>query len=100
MKPAEAPIITAITNGIGSTPSCCAAARPIGNISTAAALLVSSSVESTVTTYRSTSVQNGTAPAHDPSTPATISTTPALSMTDQRAKDRTGAGEGKRVSDS
>ena len=50
MKPAEAPIITAMINGIRSTPNCCAAASLIGNISTAAALWVSISVAMTVAT--------------------------------------------------
>ena len=42
--------MTAITNGIGSTPRCAAAASAIGNTSTAAALLVSSSVKTTAVT--------------------------------------------------
>src|SRR3970040_1378582 len=62
-KPAEAAIMTMITNGHRLTPSDSAVAAAIGKLMTAAALLVTISVITFVKTYTAASARNGFVPA-------------------------------------
>src|SRR5690606_32419998 len=88
MKPAEAPIIVAMTKGIGAAPTAAAAAIATGNIRTAAALLVTSSVNTTVATYTSTRVVNGSPAASAPSCDAASAATPLFSSAAPSANEQ------------
>src|SRR3546814_15666800 len=78
IKPADAAIMVAMTKGMGSTPSPLAAEIATGNIRIAAAVLVNSSVKTTVATYNSLRVLNGSDPAQPRRKAAAKADTPVL----------------------
>ena len=87
MKEAEAANITAIANGSTLTPSCSETAIAIGNISTAAALLVITSVNTAVSTYTIASATQGVSGPHPNNKPATHCAAPVSVMALPKAKD-------------
>src|SRR5690606_23232698 len=76
MKEAEAANITAIAKGITLTPNCSETAMAIGNISTAAALLVINSVNNAVSRYTSARASQGVSGPKLSKLPATHSAAP------------------------
>src|SRR5690554_1432823 len=87
MKEAEAANITAIAKGITLTPNCSETAIAMGNISTAAALLVMNSVNNAVSRYTSASASQGVSGPKLSKLPATHSAAPVTVMAFPSAKD-------------